>query len=72
MRRGVETHLETCLLKNGSQRVRARSLAVGTSYVNGFILVMWMAIVLIQGFGGLQARLISNGTDVFEHRCHVV
>ena len=71
MGRSVESYLVTLALENGCKCMGAGSLAVGSGNVDGLVLLMRMAKVLIQGECGLQARLVSLRSDFLKHRSTV-
>ena len=68
----IEPDAQASFLQDACQRVGNRPLAVGACHMDGLVLLMGMSVVGVEGLGGLQARLISRRSDVFEHRCGVV
>ena len=68
MGRGVESYLVTLALENGSKGMGAGSFAVGSSNMDGLVLLMRMTKVFIQGECRLQAWLVSLRSNFLKDR----
>ena len=69
-RRGVKSYLVAFLLQNGSQRVRARTLSVGSSHMNGLVTLVWSVEVVVKGYGVVKPLFICCRTDMLKYwRC---